>query len=263
VFTEENPQHEFLAIAEIAAASRVLKGYNDTLAARCLSMAEELWKADRGGDSLYVGREIQAAIELYLTTHKDEYKQFIIENEPLIKSRVKILGWVIGRALPVINDVRFSASVREAIARYAGQIASERKENPFGVPYKPYIWGSGWSIQKFGVEQYFLHSGFPDLIGTESFLDALNFVLGCHPGENTASFVSGVGSRSMTVAYGYNRDDWSYIPGGVVSGTALIRPDFPEMKDFPFLWQQSEYVIGGGASNFMFLVLAADEVLSK
>jgi hypothetical protein len=67
----------------------------------------------------------------------------------------------------------------------------------------------------------------------------------------------------MLTAYGYNRADYSYIPGGVVSGTALIRPDYPELKDFPYLWQQGEYVLGGGSSNFMFLVLAADKELSK
>jgi endoglucanase len=70
-----------------------------------------------------------------------------------------------------------------------------------------------------------------------------------------------VGARSTTVAYGVNRADWSYIPGGVSSGTALIRPDFPELLDWPFLWQQQEYVMGGGATNFMFLVLAADHLL--
>jgi hypothetical protein len=62
-------------------------------------------------------------------------------------------------------------------------------------------------------------------------------VLDVHPGGNTASFASGVGAQSMTTAYGWNRD-WNCIPGGVVSGTALIRPDFPKLKDFPFLWQQ-------------------------
>jgi len=65
----------------------------------------------------------------------------------------------------------------------------------------------------------------------------------------------------MTTAYGWNRADWSYILGGVVSGTALIRPDFPELKDFPFLWQQGEYVLGGGATNFMFLALGAERML--
>ena len=87
--------------------------------------------------------------------------------------------------------------------------------------------------------------------------------MGVHPGENTSSFVSGVGSQSTLVAYGVNRADWSYIPGGVVSGTALIRPDLPEFKKWPFFWQQTEYVIGGGATNYMFLVLAAQNLFES
>ena len=94
------------------------------------------------------------------------------------------------------------------------------------------------------------------MFGKEFLENVLNFVLGCHPGSNTASFASGVGARSMTVAYGINRADWSYVPGGVVSGTALIQPDLPELLDYPFLWQQAEYVMGGGSSNYLFLVLA-------
>ena len=68
----------------------------------------------------------------------------------------------------------------------------------------------------------------------------------------------------MLQAYGVNRADLSYIPGGVASGTALIRPDYPELKDnWSFLWQQTEYVLGGGATNFMFLVLATDQLLKQ
>jgi len=72
-----------------------------------------------------------------------------------------------------------------------------------------------------------------------------------------------VGTRSLTVAYGANRADWSYIPGGVASGTALIRPDLPELKEWPFLWQQTEYVMGGGSCHFLFLALAADWLLNE
>ncbi len=93
--------------------------------------------------------------------------------------------------------------------------------------------------------------------------NALNFILGCHPGENTSSFVSGVGVRSLTTAYGFNRDDWSYIPGGISSGTALIYPDLPELKTWPYFWQQTEYVLGGGTTDFMILALAADYLLNK
>jgi hypothetical protein len=113
------------------------------------------------------------------------------------------------------------------------------------------------------VRQYYLNKAFPDIFPIDYMYNALNFILGVHPGSNTTSFASGVGARSTTVAYGANRADWSYIPGGVSSGTALIRPDFPELLDWPFLWQQQEYVMGGGATNFMFLVLAADKLLNK
>lgn len=47
-----------------------------------------------------------------------------------------------------------------------------------------------------------------------------------------------------------------------VSETALIRPDLPDLKqDFPFLWQQAENVIGG-AATYLFVVLAADQLLN-
>lgn len=75
-------------------------------------------------------------------------------------------------------------------------------------------------------------------------LSAMNFILGVHPGVNTSSFASGVGSKSLTQAYGMNRGEASYIPGGIGSGTALIRPDFPELLEWPYLWQQTEYVLG-------------------
>ena len=130
------------------------------------------------------------------------------------------------------------------------------------MPYNPTIWGAGWDIQSFGVKVLFLSLDFPDLVTPELAFNALNFVLGCHPGGNTASFASGVGVKSLTVAYGANRDEWSYIPGGVASGTALIRPDLPELKTWPYFWQQTEYVMGEGATDFMLLAMAADHILN-
>ncbi|HLP15317.1 MAG TPA: glycoside hydrolase, partial [Bacteroidota bacterium] len=117
--------------------------------------------------------------------------------------------------------------------------------------------------QSFGVTQLFLHIGFPKIFPAEYAFNALNFVLGVHPGENTSSFASGVGARSLTTAYGTNRDEWSYIPGGIGSGTALIRPDLPELKVWPYFWQQTEYVLGGGTVDYLILAMAADRVFNK
>ena len=154
---------------------------------------------------------------------------------------------------------RFRLAFENALRDYKATLDKQSEETPYGVPYRPSIWGAGWDIQRFGFEYFFLEDAYPDIFSKETLYNALNFILGCHPGSNNASFASGVGARSATVAYGLNRADWSYIPGGVVSGTALIRPDFPELLEFPFLWQQVEYVLGGGSSHYMFLVLAANK----
>ena len=75
-------------------------------------------------------------------------------------------------------------------------------------------------------------------------------------------FVTGVGAETMKAAYGVNRADWSYIPGGVSPGTNLIRPDLPELLHFPFLWQEGEYCLGGHATWFMYMVLASNKILN-
>ena len=145
--------------------------------------------------------------------------------------------------------------------RIASRSMRSRRKLLTRVPYKPDIWGAGWNIQRFGWDQWMLHLSFPDLFPRTYALQALSFILGVHPGSNTASFVSGVGANSLTTAYGFNRADWSHIPGGSASGTALIRPDFPELKTWPFFWQQTEYVLGRGTTDYLLLVLAADHVL--
>jgi len=133
---------------------------------------------------------------------------------------------------------------------------------PYGLDFEMQLWGRGWTLQHEGVAQYFLHKAFPEAFGKEYLLNILHYVLGTNPGANAQSYATGVGAKSKRAAYGLNRMDYSYIPGGVIVGTALIQPDFPELKEFPYLWQQSEYVLGGGASNFMFLALAADRLLN-
>jgi len=261
VFTENNPSRELTVAAHLAAASRVLKGFNNELSKQCLETADAIYSADYQISGKVANAKIHAAIELYLTTGDDKYKKYLVDNEAVITKGIQELGWLIGRALPRIDNSNFTASITSATKSLAEDIKNQSAETPFGVPYRPRIWGAGWDIQSFGVRQYFLHAAFPQIFSDAPVFNALNFILGVHPGENTASFASGVGARSTTVAYGVNRVDWSYIPGGVSSGTALIRPDFPELLDWPFLWQQQEYVMGGGATNFMFLVLAADQLL--
>jgi endoglucanase len=260
VFTENNPRRELLTAASLAAASRALKGYNDDLAQRSLKAAIEIYDRATPQDEL---ARVGAAVELLLVTGDSKYRQLLLSQRDAIATNIDRVGWAVGRSLPLVKDGAYNKAIRDAVAAYRTKVDALAKETPYGVPYKPDIWGAGWNIQRFGWDQWMLHLSFPDLFPRTYALQALSFILGVHPGSNTASFVSGVGANSLTTAYGFNRADWSYIPGGSASGTALIRPDFPELKHWPFFWQQTEYVLGRGTTDYLLLVLAADQVLNN
>jgi hypothetical protein len=265
IFTEDNPMRALSTAAQLAGAARVLLGFNDELSKECQQIAADIYQQTQVSGNL-TGAKLQAAVELYLTTNNAEYLDFVLSQQELITMNIGRTGWFTARLakqLETKKDKRSKAFVkafRAALIAYKTQLDKQSAETPYGVPYRPSIWGAGWDIQRFGFEYYFLTDAYPDIFPKETVYNALHFVLGCHPGSNTASFASGVGAKSATVAYGLNRADWSYIPGGVISGTALIRPDFPELLEFPFLWQQTEYVLGGGSSHYMFLVLAANHL---
>ena len=261
VFTENNPPKELTTAAYLAAASRAMKGFNNALGSESLEAARELYRITEAGDDEYSkASKIHAAAELLLTTGRQEYKDYILSQTKFILSMIDRTGWIIARVEKAINDAAFSKTIRDALPAVREKITQFCLKTPYGVPYRPHIWGAGWMIQRMGFNYYYLHKAYPEIFDAEMIFNALNFILGCHPGSNTISFASGVGAESATVAYGMNRADWSYIPGGVISGTALIRPDFPELLEFPYLWQQTEYVMGGGSSLYMFLVLAAQQI---
>ena len=262
VFTEENPIRELTTAAHLAAVSRVMKDFRPALAAEALDVARILFQETRfAEDPPARTARFHAAAELFLTTGEQDYADAVLKEKELIASEPGRLGWIAARVVKQLGNADFAKNLRESLVRYRAQEDELTARSPYGVPYRPFIWGAGWEIQRLGCEHYYLHKTFPDIFGPELVCNALSFVLGCHPGRSV-SFASGIGAVSATTAYGFNRADFSYIPGGVVSGTALIRPDYPELKDWPFLWQQTEYVMGGGSSRFMFLVLAVQELMS-
>lgn len=263
VFTEENPKRELYVAGGLAAASRALHASNPAMSAEALAAARHLYAGaiDKTDD---IGMRVFALSELIHSTNDSALIRRLVSLEPGIVAHVGETGWAIAPVLDQIPDAGFKQRLAAAVASYQATLSKQAlTDSPYGVPYKPDIWGAGWDIQERGVHQYFFHKGWPQVTSTDSYINALNFVLGVHPGENNESFVSGVGSHSATIGYGFNRADWSYVPGGVISGTALIRPDLPELKEWPFFWQQREYVLGGGETNYMFLAMAADALYGK
>jgi len=272
VFTNRDTGLEYQVAAALASASRILQGYDDELARECIETAIKAWDFEQSHEpakqpNAYVPRntkqeEILATVELLHTTKEEKYLSHLIGLLPDIKENMARTAWGIARVSDQIKDEKFNSEFSDALKSYKSKLDSTLNTNPFGIPWNPRIWGVGWNIQRYALEHYYLVQKYPDLFDRELIFRVVNYVLGCHPGSNV-SLVSGVGAHSITIAFGVYRDWRNYIPGGMVSGTALVRPDFPELKETtPYLWQQSEYVMPG-AGSYIFCVLAADRLLNN
>ncbi len=271
VFTEQNPRRELSAAAGLAASARALRGYDDALAAECLAIAKEIWDVTKE-DSVPQRAVGEGPAERAhrprgraAPRHEGRALRRLPEG-PARRDREERRPDGLGRRprAAAVGDPAFTAAVTEAVKAYRAEVEKLEKKTPYGVPYEPAIWGAGWGIQQLRhgavlpARRRSRRSSRRRACCTRSTSSSA-----CTPDSNTASFVSGVGARSMTVGYGFNRADWGYLPGGSVSGTALIRPDFPELLEWPFLWQQTEYVLGGGTTDYLFLALAADRLLNE
>ncbi|MGM0376908.1 MAG: glycoside hydrolase family 9 protein, partial [Bacteroidota bacterium] len=220
VFTEDNPGRECRVGAGLAMTGRALQEHRPELATECIETALAIWHSSASELDEDVNKA-RLASELLIVTGNTEFEEELIEMQSFITDNAEQTAWFIGKVLPFLDNLPFKEAMSQAVDQYAETTREKALNSPFGVPYEPHIWGAGWTIQRFGVEQYYLHKAWPELTSADMFINALNFMLGLHPGDKTVSFASGVGSESVETAYGVNRVDWSFIPGGVVSGTAL------------------------------------------
>jgi endoglucanase len=304
IFTTNNPFFQWNAIAALAAAADVLKGYDDALAKDCLDTAIKTWSeekahptppagrafggeapngvlgggvlaasqgvasgsgapavpgaasvptappADLGRGGFGAGQDWAAALELTIATHGAEpYKSRLKELFPqmITPQQMGSRGWTAVRALPYL-EANAKDQMHEAVKTYIADLDKQLDATPFGVPPSLGTWGGSGAVVDMAIRMYFLHKAFPDLVGPEYTLRAVNYILGTHPVSST-SYVAGVGTVSKTKTYSNNRADNAYIPGAVIPGYIIIKPDFPEcIDDFGFLWFEDEAVVAGSAS---------------
>ena len=152
IFTEINPRRELQVCADLAAAARVLQGFNDTLALQSLEIAEELWNKNTG--SRYEREKVLALVELILATDQLEYTDALVAMHGYVAQHVPETGWSVARILDRIDDMQFKRGYMLGIQQYFGKLKEITSSNPFGIPYYPRIWGSAWGIERFGFEQY-------------------------------------------------------------------------------------------------------------
>jgi endoglucanase len=305
IFSTTNPNLQWNAIAALAAAADVLKGWDDALAKDCLDTAIKAWNDEqahptpnpahgssgasvpggsngsgvlaasqgavsgaqaRGSGQGGAGIEAPppdafgrgdfepglvwtAALELTIATNGAEpYKSRLAQLFPKViaAQQMDARGWTAVRALPYL-EASAKDQMREAVKAYMARLDERLDATPFGVPPSLGTWGGSVAVEDMAIRMYFLHKTFPDLVSPEYTLRAVNYILGTHPVSST-SYVAGVGTVSKTKTYSNNRADNAYIPGAVIPGYIIIKPDFPEcIDDFGFLWFEDEAVVAGSA----------------
>ena len=313
IFSGTNAATQWNAVAALAAAADVLKGWDDALAKDCLDTAIKVWndekihptptpgrggfggagqagapaqgvlaasqgvvprapggRGGRGGapgaaagpgapaappagagrGGFGAAQDWAAALEMTIATNGAEpYKSRLKELFPQMITPQQIggRGWTAIRALPYL-DASAKDQLREAVKTYMAGLDKQLDATPFGVPPSMGTWGGSGIVVEMATRMYFLHKAFPDLVSPEYTLRAVNYILGTHPVSST-SYVAGVGTVSKTKTYSNNRADNAYIPGAVIPGYIIIKPDFPEcIDDFGFLWFEHEAVVAGSAS---------------
>jgi endoglucanase len=197
-----------------------------------------------------IGQDWAAALELTIATNgADPYKSRVRELFPqmIAPQQIGVRGWMAVRALPYL-EASAKDEMREAVKAYRVELDKQLDATPFGVPPSLGTWGGSSAVVDMAIRMYFLHKAFPDVVGPEYTLRAVNYILGTHPVSST-SYVAGVGTVSKTKTYSNNRADNAYIPGALIPGYVIIKPDFPEcIDDFGFLWFEDEAVVAGSAS---------------
>lgn len=248
-FTTDYPANDLEMAGGLAAASRALRESDPNMAAEALAAAKALWKAEQpkvgtnvdqsnGRDN--VGNlpmtDAIATVELLIATNGDRlYRARLQQLLPQMLPQLAFVADAAVRAIPYMGP-DYRAQLGAAVKALKTHVDTQLAANPFGVPILEGGWAGSNAVASFGTNMYLLHKAFPEIIGSEYTLRALDYLLGRHP-VNNLSLVSTVGTNSKLVAYGHNRADYSYVPGGLVPGVIIIKPYFPELKaDWPFLW---------------------------
>ena len=278
-----NPMGNANVCAALAHAARVLAPYIPETAERCRKNALKLWKemdefqarqpqrnqnavggnaqwGGQGGGRGFGGDRSGAAIQMWLLTGDDKYKEMFL---PMVMRQIEAAktapqgvednrtgGGSAMRAprvnittalqlLPYMDD-DFKAQLREVIPVFVEDAKRTAESTPYGVPVAGGTWGGSERVISWAQNNYMVWRYYPDLIDPEMVLDGLSFIYGCHPYSNV-SFVTAVGVNTKKVAYGNNRADYTFIPGGIAPGLVLLQPDLLEHKDdYPFLWGENE-----------------------
>jgi endoglucanase len=276
VYTNTTTPNLLKFIAATAAASRAVKGDDYELSNRLIKASEKAWSYFRSNSQIWTGPNDQyrygkeqmmlsAAAELYRTTGKIEYLNYIRSNQGWIdEMSVEWPGYINSYgnwfALPFLakidsGDNNLRDRVRRAVQRWVDYNSKVEAGNIFGVNIDNLSrwWGCNADFLGFAATYSILCEEFPTTVPARRGKRYLHWVLGLHPGPNY-SFVTGVGANSPKFPHSQLLIDlYGKTPGGIAGGVVpglQLTADNKRLNysDDREIYEQNEYTLDSAAS---------------
>lgn len=246
--------------ASAAQCARVWAEFDTAFADRCLMAAETAWTAALAHPDMFYGntpgagggnyddRNVEdefywAAVELFITTGKDEYRDFLTESRyftsfpGLMPGEVSSFGWQMTGALGTISLTTVPNSLPEAdlqgqIIRTADNYLRTIRLQGYAVPVPAngFYWGSNSFVLNNAIILGLAYDFTKDDKYLEGAVASMDYILGRNPVN--LSYVSGYGT--MTMQHPHHRfwfnspaSGFPPPPPGVVAGGPNQFPDDP------------------------------------
>ncbi|HYW95951.1 MAG TPA: glycoside hydrolase family 9 protein, partial [Bacteroidales bacterium] len=154
-FTNYRLSYEYEAASALAAASRALKEYNPERSQECLNTALTIWKnvshaKEDARSSRYAsyqeGRKRMLAVELYLSTGDDEFKDLILEPFDMSGRYAGYSLWSYSRVVDKLGDRKFRKRFDTALRAYEARFKEELSESPYDVLKIHSMFGTGFNF---------------------------------------------------------------------------------------------------------------------
>ncbi len=248
-----------------AQASRLYKDHDSEFAKQCLTTAEKAWKwavenpnvvyknpkdvvTGQYGDSDFTEEFWWAAAELYLATKKQEYADYLSDNEAYVKMEVseswrQFLG-NIGSFSLLLADSTDNAELKENLKNklitLADSLYTRLKAIPYHIAIDNFQWGSNSDVLNSAVIFAYAYN----FSNNEKYLDAVIETADYVFGKNATgySFVTGFGCKQamfphnrVVAADGIDEP----TPGFIVGGPNNNREDDISKSEWGVVYQDT------------------------
>lgn len=237
--------------AMIAQASRLYKNYDPEFAGKCLVAAERAWNwandnpnivfknpsdivTGEYGDSTFTEEFWWAASELFLATNKQEFLDYLSNNEPYVAMEIgeswrQFLG-NIGSFSLLLNEDKIPSELKEKVQNkllnLANQLFAKMESIPYRIALDDFQWGSNSDVQNTTIIFAYAYKLTNDPKYLNAVVETMDYIFGKN--ATGYSFMTGFGSKTpMNI---HNRPSAADgiaepVPGFIVGGPNNNRED--------------------------------------